>query len=144
MRMRICFGPLQVVALCLLAGIAMFSHSVLTGHGSVPVQLTADEMRKGIGLQTADYECVSAGPGCCQGLACGSCPDCYQCTNDIGDNFTCQSSFGMSCTTLSDGDCGDLVQGECGYCEECSCGDPVCDMDSPTLLGSCGSIMRCQ
>ncbi len=76
-------------------------------------------------------------------LACGQCPDCYQCTDQTSTSSVCYFLEGMTCTTLPDADCGDLVQGVCGACGDCDdCNG--CDWSSLTIVGSCGSISQCQ
>lgn len=141
MRNTGCVIPKLLAALGLggfFVGVAACIPSSQFGSSLGP--LTPEEMQATVGLQTADYVCFEDA-GCCQGLQCGMCPNCYQCTNDVGRIGTCQSSSGMTCTTLPNHNCGDLMQGVC--VDNCA-GSEFCEMDAPVLVGSCGTISQCQ
>jgi len=135
------FVPKMFATFCLAVSIAAGTALGVCSRDGATGRLGTEEMQTIRGLQTEDYECFEDA-GCCQGLQCGMCPDCNQCTNDGPPIGTCQGSWGMTCTELSNHDCGDLVQGFC--CDDCEeCGES-CQMGGAVVVGSCGSISQCE
>jgi hypothetical protein len=138
--------------LALLSATALASLLALTfvgsaGKASGITRLSDREMRRSVGLQTANYRCVT-GNQTCLGTQEATCDnDCTACTQQVATESFCTTMLGFTCTSLPSADCGEETKGVCAP-DPC-CDDPLncegyCEM-SPIVTGSCGSYLsRCQ
>jgi hypothetical protein len=146
MRSTIRLAPVLFGMICMAFSIAAVGTLGAWSSAGGVHRLGTEEMRATLGMQIEDYECFEDA-GCCQGLQCGMCDDCYACSNDGPQGIgTCQYASGMYCTTLPDYWCGELMQGICFWYGE-DCDDPswqACDMDITIIVGECNTITQCE